>query len=84
MDDFIETLHFVTVTLVMRGYNGKTNRVLTHMVLGCDPWYCMKTGCKFDLHLVPLRLGTHPTKFTRGGALYQAKPGPNPFVGIPT
>jgi hypothetical protein len=44
IDDFIETLHFVTVTLVMRGCNGKTNRVLTHMVLRYGPWYCMKTG----------------------------------------
>jgi len=44
IDDFIEKLHFVTVTLVMRGYNGKTNRVLTHMVSTYGPWYYMGMG----------------------------------------
>ncbi len=44
IDDFIEKLHFVTVTLVMRGYNGKTNRVLTHMVSTYGPWYYMEMG----------------------------------------
>jgi hypothetical protein len=41
-NDFIETLHFVTITLVMCGCNGKPNRVLTCVVLGYGPWNRME------------------------------------------
>jgi hypothetical protein len=49
MNDFIETLHFVTITLVIYGCNGKPNRVLTCVVLGYGPWYCMGKVCCMDI-----------------------------------
>jgi hypothetical protein len=43
LDRFIEMMQFVTFTFVTRGSNGKSKRVLTHMMCSHGHWLCIRS-----------------------------------------